>query len=333
MRADGFVNVGDVPQISADRIEFARQRHPHLDMMPKAGHRRPARKAVAAVVFNAGGLAAGGDRKTNFTRESIHRTTQYSPIRNCDMMNVMKRPLIGITTDHNSRELPDGTVEHTQYLLPHAYSVAVEKAGGVPILLPYRSDLSLVPTFVDLCDGFVFSGGNDYDPASFGEHRHPMAVATDPAREAFERGLIAEVERRRLPVLGICGGMQLMNLHRKGSLHQFIPDQTRQIEHRRFTIDEWGRRHAVEIDRQSVLHSLIGKGDVESNTSHKQAVNRVGDRLSIVARAPDGVVEAIEDPSMPMFVGVQWHPERQHDEPDHLALFRHLVDRAQARPG
>jgi putative glutamine amidotransferase len=237
----------------------------------------------------------------------------------------MSRPVIGITVDHNSREVSPGVVEHTQYLLPHQYSIAVEKAGGLPLLLPYRSSHELIGQYVDLCDGFVLSGGNDYDPASFGEPRHPKAVATDPDRESFERALIVEIERRRMPVLGICGGMQLMNLHRGGSLHQFLPDLVADIEHRRLTIEEWSRRHPVRIEPGTHTADIIGRTDIASNSSHKQAVNRLGRALSITARAPDGVVEAIEDASLPMFVGVQWHPERQHDEPDHLNLFRHLI--------
>lgn len=238
-----------------------------------------------------------------------------------------RRPVIGITTDHNSRELPGGGVEYTQYLLPHHYSIAVEKAGGLPLLLPYRSSAALVAQYVDLCDGFVFSGGNDYDPGSFGEPRHPKAVATDPDREKFERALLAEVERRNRPVLGICGGCQLMNLHRGGSLHQFIPDLglAPSIEHRRFTIEEWVKRHEVKVDADSALARVVGRQDLVSNSSHKQSVNRVGKGLRVVAHAPDGVVEALEDASRPFYIGVQWHPERQHEEPDQLRLFEHLV--------
>lgn len=238
-----------------------------------------------------------------------------------------RRPVIGITTDHNSRSTPDGVV-HDQYLLPHPYSVAVEKAGGLPLLLPYRASESLIPQYVDLCDGFVLSGGNDYDPASWGEARHPNAVATDPHRERFERALLAEIERRSLPVLGICGGCQIMNIHRGGSLHQFIPDLNTVIEHRRATIEEWSRRHDVLLEPESHHARLLGKTRVSSNTSHKQAVHRLGERLTITARAPDGIIEGLEDPNLPFFVGVQWHPERQHDDPDHLALFKALADHA-----
>lgn len=247
---------------------------------------------------------------------------------------VTARPVIGITVDHNSRPVPGGGVEHTQYLLPHHYGIAVEKAGGLPILLPYRTDLSLVPCYADLCAGFVFSGGNDYDPASFGEPRHPQAVPVDPARERFERALLAEIERRNRPVLGICGGCQLMNLHRGGSLHQFLPDLRldAMLEHRRLSIEEWARRHDVQVRRDSALARVLDADRVAANTSHKQAVHRLGRGLELSAAAPDGIVEGIEDPLRPFYIGVQWHPERQHDEPQHLRLFESLVRAAlQAR--
>lgn len=238
-----------------------------------------------------------------------------------------RRPVIGITTDHLSRTTPDGVV-YDQYLLPHPYSIAVEKAGGLPVLLPYRSSSGLAAQYADLCHGFVFSGGNDYDPASWGEDRHPNAIPTDPERERFERALLVEIEHRTKPVLGICGGCQIMNIHRGGSLHQFIPDLGTSIEHRRASIEEWSRRHEVILEPGSRHARLVGKARVNSNTSHKQSINRLGRGLVVTARAPDGIVEGMEDPSLPFFVAVQWHPERQHDDADHLALFEALVEQA-----
>jgi len=245
----------------------------------------------------------------------------------------MPRPVIGVTVDHNTRVASGDSAAgalHTQYLLPHAYTTAVEKAGGLPVMLPYRSDSSLIAQYVELCDGFIFSGGADYDPASFNESRHPMAEAIDPAREAFERALMAAVDPSDKPVLGICGGCQLMNLHRNGSLHQFIPDLLLKsaIEHRRFTIAQWSNRHDVNVESGTVLGAILNDAPLKSNSSHKQAVNKVGDSLRVNSRAPDGVVEGIEDPGKPFFVGVQWHPERQHDEPTQLAIFKELVRQA-----
>jgi putative glutamine amidotransferase len=217
-----------------------------------------------------------------------------------------------------------------QYMLPYDYTTSVERAGGLPWPLPFKSDLSLIPEFVDRLDGILFSGGDDLDPALFGETRHPNAEPIDPDRQRFELALIAEVEKRLMPALGICLGCQLMNVHRGGSLNQFLPDQARDeaLEHRRLAPGDSSRRHAVKLEPGTRLAAAIGKGEISVNTRHKQSVNRTGKGLRVIAKAPDGVVEAIEDPSHPFFMAVQWHPENLSSEPEHLAPFKLLVEHA-----
>jgi putative glutamine amidotransferase len=233
-----------------------------------------------------------------------------------------RHPVIGITVDTHDKP--------NQYESPCGYSASVEKAGGLPILLPYRSDLSLVPAYVDLCDGLVFSGGNDIDPATYGDAPyHPKAAPIDPLRQAFEMALLAEVERRLKPVLGICLGSQMMNVYRGGSLYQYLPDLTRPnaLEHGKL---EEGRypRHPVSVAPDSTIGKLWGKTEVLANSSHKQAIKTVGRGLRVVATSPDGIIEATEDPDYPLWVGIQWHPERISDEDDHLKLFKMLVTKA-----
>lgn len=232
----------------------------------------------------------------------------------------MPRPLIGITLDYCDKP--------GRYMLKYDYATAVEKAGGLPFPLPFMTDLSLIPEIVDRLAGVVFSGGEDLDPALYGQTVHPKAEQVDPNRQRFELALMAEVEKRRTPVLGICLGSQLMNVYRGGSLVQFLPDrqQPEKIEHRKLT--DADPRHAVKLEPESIVTDLLGKRDVLANSSHKQAVQRLGRGLRVIATSPDGVIEGIEDPSFPLFLGVQWHPERLHAEPDHLALFRLLVEKA-----
>jgi putative glutamine amidotransferase len=234
----------------------------------------------------------------------------------------MKRPVIGITVD---------TVDSGKcYESPFGYARAVERAGGLPFLFPYKVSLDLVPQYVDLIDGMLFSGGNDLDPTTWGEERNPKTKAIDPDRERWERALMAEVERRRTPTLGICLGSQLMNVYRGGSMTQFIPDaKPGALEHRMLD-REHENRHPVSINPESTLGQLWRKGDVLANSSHKQAMNRIGNGLRVIANAPDGIVEAIEDPTMPLWVGVQWHPERLAGEADHEKLFVMLVEKAAA---
>ena len=217
-----------------------------------------------------------------------------------------------------------------QYMLPYDYATSIERAGGLPWPLPYMTDLALIPEIVDRLDGIVFSGGDDLDPKLYGQTLHPRAEPIDPDRQRFELALIAEVERRRMPALGICLGCQLMNVHRGGSLIQFLPENERDtpLEHRK--LDDDGRRHAVRLEPGTRLAAAIGKDQITVNTRHKQAVAQPGKGLRVIAKAPDGVVEAIEDPSHPFFMAVQWHPENLSDRPEHLAPFRLLVTSAAA---
>lgn len=232
------------------------------------------------------------------------------------------RPRIAITTDHNK--------DRTQQIVPMHYLSAVESAGGLPMILPYREDRSLVGAMLDGFDGVLLTGGDDPDPSAWGEAWHDQAVPCDPLREQWERALLAEIEHRRLPTLGICFGCQIMNLHRGGSLHQFLPDMPREggLEHRRLDLD-WARRHDVDLHPESVLARRIGQTRICVNTSHREAVARVGRGLRAFAIAPDGVIEGVEDPDLPLFVGVQWHAERlAGDEPAHRALFDLLIEQA-----
>jgi len=231
----------------------------------------------------------------------------------------MRRPAIGITVDQHDK--PD------YYQSPGAYAKAIEIAGGLPLLLPYHTAIALIPLFLDQLDGILLTGGNDLDPARFNETRHAKAVAVDPAREQFEFALLDEIAKRRTPTLGICMGAQIMNVHRGGSLHQFLPELPRDhaIEHRR-TAELLP--HMVRIMPDSHIGQAIGKTEILANTFHKQAVHALGKGLRVVATAPDEVIEAIEDPLLPLFAAVQWHPERMIDKPEHLALFQMLVDKS-----
>jgi putative glutamine amidotransferase len=232
--------------------------------------------------------------------------------------------VIGITLDYGDKP--------RQYMLPYDYATSVERAGGLPWPLPFKTDLALIPEIVDRLDGIVFSGGDDLDPALYGQPWHPKAEPIDPDRQRFELALIEEVEKRRMPALGICLGCQLMNVHRGGSLNQFLPDTPRDgaLEHRKLGDDL--RRHAVELVPGTRLAEAVGRRQIEVNTRHKQSIARTGRGLRVIAKAPDGVVEGIEDPGHPFFMAVQWHPENLSERPEHLAPFQLLVTSARQSP-
>lgn len=233
----------------------------------------------------------------------------------------MTRPLIGITMD--TRDGSDA------YHLNFDYPRAIEKAGGLPVAIPYKTDHSLIPGLVDRLDGVLFTGGNDLDPALYGESWHDKAIKIDPARQDFELALMKEVEKRRLPALAICLGCQLMNVYRGGSLTQFIPDLSDKSEHRKLPGEKVSRRHEIMIEPGTVLERAIGKRQISANTYHKQAVKQVGRGLRVTAMSDDGIIEGLEDPTMPLFAAVQWHPERlAQSEAEHLAPFVLLVEKA-----
>ena len=234
----------------------------------------------------------------------------------------MPRPLIGLNCDHAHRA-PYGRVEK-RLVLNLTYVQAVTDAGGIPVVLPWQNPKA-IPGLLKGLDGLLLTGGDDPDPKLYGRKLHPAEVLMDPERQAFDLALIRAVLKRRMPVLAICLGSQMLNLVRGGTLVQDIPSQVRGAgAHKPVKgVPPW---HAVRIQRGSRLAGILGTSSLAANSFHHQAVGEVGRGLKAVAHAPDGVVEGIEDPGHPFLVGVQWHPERCYRERPHQArLFRALV--------
>ena len=220
------------------------------------------------------------------------------------------RPRIGITCDlipHNGLE---------RFAAPTTYAQAVLRAGGLPILLPP------VPTAVrellDACDALVLTGGDDPRTEPFGVPTHPKAVPIHPDRQAFELGLIETLaaERPQMPVLGVCLGMQFMALAAGGTLDQHMPETVPAS-----APDHWERPHAIR-PQPGVEPNPITPGEV--NSKHRQRVEHPGS-LRVLARAHDAVIEAIDDPGRPFYLGVQWHPERTPFAPLGHELFTMLI--------
>ena len=228
----------------------------------------------------------------------------------------MARPLIGITVDNVDSNISSGKYESNL-----AYSRAIAAAGGLPLLLP--QEVNLAVHYVNLCDGLMLTGGDDARSECFGVPAHPQARCIELRRQTFEMALLDALERRpQRPVLGVCLGMQLMVLHAGGRLNQHLPDTLPGA------VDEHQNNHphevvvriatlAVPVPRTGVLvghesSAQIVNADLSIQTvmsSHHQAVDDPG-CLRVIAHSPDGVIEAIDDPDRPFYVGVQWHPER-----------------------
>lgn len=201
------------------------------------------------------------------------------------------------------------------------YSRAVQAAGGAPVLLPTGSGTE-ARTVMHRVDGLVLSGGGDVDPRSYGAEPSPATGGVDPDRDAAEFAMLQAALERSIPVLGVCRGCQVVNVALGGTLHQHLPDLT-STEHLRREPRDW-ISHTVAVEAGSRLQKVLGRDEIEVNSIHHQAVDRLARPLRAVACAPDGVVEAIEDPDRDL-LAVQWHPESLVPAQPHLALFEWLV--------
>jgi putative glutamine amidotransferase len=247
----------------------------------------------------------------------------------------VSRPLIGVTTsevrlaEHSDPD-PEGDPPQREMALGMVYMRAVELAGGLPVALPPLGHDTIAP-LLDRLDGVCLSGGPDLDPAGYGaDERSPELGTTEPELDAYELALAQLADARSVPLLGICRGSQALNVARGGTLHQHVGDIVDgSVEHRQAAR---GRvpTHEVRIEPGSRLARVMGVADAAVNSFHHQAADRLGQDLLPVAWAPDGIVEGIEGTGEALYLGVQWHAESLVERPEHLALFRELVEQAQA---
>jgi putative glutamine amidotransferase len=230
------------------------------------------------------------------------------------------RPRIGITLEVAQPDEKRRILE-----LPADYAMCVIRAGGLPLLLRFTADKAVQLEMIDAIDALIIPGGNDIDPALYGQKQHEKTKLTAPERTSFDLAMLTLAEQRKMPTLGICLGCQIMNVHRQGSLHQHLPDVTKDVEHRVNT--DRSNRHQVAVEPETKLHRMLQIDAVETNSRHHQAIDRVGRGLQVSGFAPDGIIEAIEDPNLPFWIAVQWHPENLFNSP-HERLFAGLVSAA-----
>ncbi len=221
-------------------------------------------------------------------------------------------PLIGLTLDS---EDPGGYSNQPWYTLRQNYFTSLRRAGGLPVALPHEPED--VAAYLDRLDGLVVTGGAfDVDPALFGATDRHKTVVLKAQRTTFELAICRAAHDRDMPVLGICGGQQLMNVAFGGSLIQHIPAaKPDALAHEQPNPrDEPG--HSVDVARGTLLHRIVGVDEMPVNSAHHQAVDAVAPELMVDAVAPDGVIEGIEDPGQRFCLGVQWHPEYTISEGD-----------------
>lgn len=236
------------------------------------------------------------------------------------------RPRIGVTLDH---EPAGGWSKLPWYAIRENYLGAVAEAGGLPVPLPHAVELA--EAYLDMLDGLIVTGGAfDLDPALYGAGERHATVTTKDRRTGFEMRATELALERDLPVLGICGGQQLLNVALGGDLIQHIPDAVPGALAHEQPNPRTQAGHDVLIVPETRLHAIVGTGSLAVNSAHHQAAGATGPGVVISARAPDGVVEAIEDPDRRFCIGVQWHPEFSISDGD-VKLLRAFVDACRRR--
>jgi putative glutamine amidotransferase len=232
------------------------------------------------------------------------------------------RPVIGITT--YLEQAQRGVWDLRAAFLPQNYLDAVTASGGVAVLLPPQpAPDATASAALDRLDGLILTGGLDVDPALYGAEPHPLTDPPRRDRDAWELALFQEAERRRMPVLAICRGLQLVNVARGGTLHQHLPEA---LGTERYRIG--GGVYAsneVFVDGDSGLAELIGPGRLTVHSYHHQGIDRLGEGLVVTAQSEDGLPQAFESTRDGYVVGVQWHPEENVED---RRLFGGLVGEA-----
>lgn len=242
-------------------------------------------------------------------------------------------PLIGIT---GSTFIPAGELgclraTTTRDYVFRAYADAVAFAGGVPVLIPLVQDSAIIEAYVERLDGLVLSGGVDLNPSYYHSEPHPKLGRLDPAKDSLEVELTRLALKAKLPILGVCRGIQALNVFNGGDVYQDIESEisTDVLKH----VQDAPMNtltHSVRITPETRLHDILGQDRIQVNSHHHQAIKTVAPNFQQTALASDGVIEGIELPGKHFVVGVQWHPERSfHSDEASQRVFHAFIKAAQ----
>ncbi len=211
--------------------------------------------------------------------------------------------------------ITNGDGEFRKFMLGK-YADCVKACGGDCVILPW--DMTASTELAERCGGFLFTGGGDIDPKYYGEETLPQTENVIPERDEFELSFLRSVLETKKPVLGVCRGLQLINVALGGTLYQDYPTQRPDVPYSETPREKYPEpSHSVIVEYGSMLHGLTGMTMLQVNSLHHQAIKDPAPGLAVTARTPEGLIEAVELPSHPYFLCVQWHPEHmfEHDEP------------------
>ena len=217
-------------------------------------------------------------------------------------------------------------VDERKITINQDYVEAVLRADGTPVLFPVTSDRDQLSALLDRVDGLLLTGGPDVDPAEYGESRKPCCGNCSLCRDAMELPLCREALERRIPLLAICRGMQILSCLLGGNLYQDLAEQYgTALSHPRYDVPG-DPAHEVNVKSDTLLASIVGPGMLSVNSRHHQGIRECGKGLKVCAVAEDGLIEGVELPDHPFVLGVQWHPESLSDRyPAHQKLFNAFV--------
>ncbi|MEM9368395.1 MAG: gamma-glutamyl-gamma-aminobutyrate hydrolase family protein [Planctomycetota bacterium] len=240
------------------------------------------------------------------------------------------KPLIGLNCDFRAQVRSTPAFAY----LGAGYYESIIKAGGVPVIIPPQIDSESITRITETLDGVVLVGGGDLDPRRDGFMLHPSVRLMDAGRETSDRMLMADVAERRMPLLAIGSGMQLMNVQQGGNLFLHIKeDLPNAVPH--FDAQDTNHRHTLEIESDSLIGRVYGDGEIRVTSRHHMAVDEIAPGFRVTARCPDGVIEAIESEMLDWFaVGTQFHPESAAASALDIRIFEefieHIVDQKSA---
>lgn len=247
---------------------------------------------------------------------------------------ILVKPIIGICANYTSDDEPGlitelGLPKQEWQLLADDYIKAVERAGGIPIIIPVTEAFDNAVKILDLLDGIIFSGGSDIDPALYNELPRYGLSTVEPKRDNHEIKLAKKViSEMDIPVLGICRGIQILNIVKGGTLYQDIGvERESEMNHTLTKYPKHHPTHKVKIDKSSKLYPAFNKDSIAVNSFNHQAIKEVGKDFKVVMEAPDSLVEAIELTGNRFVAAVQWHPEMMIDvHPEYIALFETFIN-------
>lgn len=238
-----------------------------------------------------------------------------------------QKPLIGLNCDY--RGVHQGTPAYCY--LAAGYFDSIVNAGGIPVLLPPTTDLDSIERTLDMLDGFVLVGGGDLDPRNDGYMLHSSVRPMEARREAFDRRLALEISNRRMHLMAIGVGLQLINVVEGGNLFYHIPiDCPNAIQHR--DPQDPNHRHSLVVEPSSILGRVYGEGEIRVTSRHHMAIDRLADAFRVTARCQDGIIEGIESKSDEWFVvGCQFHPESPAASALDIRIFEEFIEGILAR--